>query len=930
MSKFQKLTPDRDLQCYFRQPSAVAALSRASETGFTVSGCWREQFDWAVVEWNRDNVFEHPVFRNLPDGDLSGVHLTYDETRSNCIPLDSSLFATVDWPSLRVWADPNDGTGEHVYFIPLKDHATAASGEYTAATATFTLGGTAANNDYVELVCDGEHFTYQFLYGDVDLAHAIAGLVSLINNGNPPYSGPSQVFTAAQDGTTITLTWKDATAGANANRTAVYAGATGAVSWSPAWQNFAGGASPTQWHIDLDFRSPIPGYQLMPDSSRVPVDRIPMDRVRKLRWTWAADLQPGSFQRGEFQVDVTNWTVSGTNLEYQVAGPGSWRVEDDDPGLKYTGDWHGPRDDRQYNGNYSGGSIHCTVQKGAAVSCSYQANFAHTLYLGTRYAEGTASATVVVDGGTPQAAGTSLAGEDVLVRVPLAALDSGKHTVTVTVNSEGTFWFDFFEIAVPTPDLPSFEPAAAMTLATDWDTLHSQALPPERTAWLVRSLGFTGRANHYIGALWWYEVASAGQYATATVTLGGGASFGCITTITLGTAPNQTQFAHVNYITDTPESIAKAFELLINEGATGIWASAEGAALTITSRVMGAAGNLTVAVDTGSASLTQTVSTADGADAPWLTDLAASPRINRAARDWCAAYYAALQGSGIDVAAAFSTELGNGDPSTAAGIAQRYPDGSACLVNTPALQTNFSPASLAFWQQAYADMADLMAGAGIVPYLQFGEVQWWYFCPPTDPANGDWTPLKNGGMPFYDDYTKSAFESQYERPMHVFLDPADDPAPYPEESAFLPGLIGQFTAAIMDFVRQAHPDARFEVLYPPDTNDAPLTRVVNLPAGWTPANLDCFKTENFTYTGNRDLDKARTSIALPARLGFPPGKSAHLVGIGDHTAPWDKESRLANGQKLGSVVLFALDQFCLIGYGLPLRAGSGRSLFMGA
>jgi hypothetical protein len=50
-------------------------------------------------------------------------------------------------------------------------------------------------------------------------------------------------------------------------------------------------------------------------------------------------------------------------------------------------------------------------------------------------------------------------------------------------------------------------------------------------------------------------------------------------------------------------------------------------------------------------------------------------------------------------------------------------------------------------------MANVMAAAGVQPYLQFGEVQWWYFCPPTDPANGNWTPIANGGMPFYDPYT---------------------------------------------------------------------------------------------------------------------------------------------------------------------------------
>jgi len=40
-----------------------------------------------------------------------------------------------------------------------------------------------------------------------------------------------------------------------------------------------------------------------------------------------------------------------------------------------------------------------------------------------------------------------------------------------------------------------------LTLATDWDTDHCLALPAERTAWLIKTLGFTGRANHYVGAL---------------------------------------------------------------------------------------------------------------------------------------------------------------------------------------------------------------------------------------------------------------------------------------------------------------------------------------------------------------------------------------------------------------------------------------------
>jgi hypothetical protein len=143
-------------------------------------------------------------------------------------------------------------------------------------------------------------------------------------------------------------------------------------------------------------------------------------------------------------------------------------------------------------------------------------------------------------------------------------------------------------------------------------------------------------------------------------------------------------------------------------------------------------------------------------------------------------------------------------------------------------------------------------------------------------------------------------------------------------------LIGAFTNAVMAFVKETHGDARFEVLYPPDVNDTPLNRLINFPHGdWTPAALHCLKTENFTYTGDRNLDKAFGSIQLPLELGFGSSQSSHLVGIGEYTTPWDKERRLALGANLDSVVLFALDQFCLVGYDLPLDRGTRRAVFLG-
>ena len=54
------------------------------------------------------------------------------------------------------------------------------------------------------------------------------------------------------------------------------------------------------------------------------------------------------------------------------------------------------------------------------------------------------------------------------------------------------------------------------------------------------------------------------------------------------------------------------------------------------------------------------------------------------------------------------------------------------------------------------------------------------------------------------------------------------------------------------------------------------------------------------------------------------------MGVGDSTTAWLKEARSALGKGFESVVLFALDQFCLIGYATPLPESLRRSVRMGS
>src|SRR5262249_25120626 len=157
--------------------------------------------------------------------------------------------------------------------------------------------------------------------------------------------------------------------------------------------------------------------------------------------------------------------------------------------------------------------IRRTMSQGATVTCAYAFAGTHTLYLGTRYAEIGASVSITVDGQAAGSVNLMIAGEDVLVRWPVGQFSAGTHSITVTHAgpSNKEFYFDFVELAVPQTALPVFASAGEITLATDWDTDHSIALAPERTAWLIDSMGFRGRQNHYVGALWFYELVRDGH-----------------------------------------------------------------------------------------------------------------------------------------------------------------------------------------------------------------------------------------------------------------------------------------------------------------------------------------------------------------------------------------------------------------------------------
>jgi hypothetical protein len=239
------------------------------------------------------------------------MSLSYTEARTNCIALDSLWYPTVAWPYLRIWSDVNGV--ETIYEVPITNHASAV-GSYVTAMAQFELQGTPTAGDYIELAWVDQQFNYQLTSTDT-LTTAINSLAYAIT-----VNQTTGLVTATASGNQITLTYLGAP-GSNGNRIGVYGTIHGAgtESWSPAFALFSGGQSPQAWQVSLNFSSLV-------DVNGV---SVPVTNIRKMRWTWSADVQAASFVRTEFSVVVSNWTFSGSDLLPELCAPtaGRARVE---------------------------------------------------------------------------------------------------------------------------------------------------------------------------------------------------------------------------------------------------------------------------------------------------------------------------------------------------------------------------------------------------------------------------------------------------------------------------------------------------------------------------------------------------------------------------------------------------------------------------
>lgn len=300
-------------------------------------------------------------------------------------------------------------------------------------------------------------------------------------------------------------------------------------------------------------------------------------------------------------------------------------------------------------------------------------------------------------------------------------------------------------------------------------------------------------------------------------------------------------------------------------------------------------------------------------------------------------------------------------------------------------QCTFNPATVtAYLALCYVQAANILAAAGLVPWLQFGEVGWWFFSERmseavgyaswTSPisigtvaahgfvtgqsvivagvlgctaANGTWPIVvvdtthftltgssgnaaytsggtaSGGGMAFYDAWAASvhAVGAYY----------TQDDVPSGGDATWLQSAIATHIATIIAATLAAQAGAKFELLYPCDTNNPTaywtqnepypeggrMNTAINFPAAYQAmagSGLNRLKIEALSWGSTyRNLDLIKAAAAFPFTMpnSWAAANVAYLLPIYNGGCPWQREYLTALAQSIPLMTFFALDHMTL-------------------
>ena len=957
----------------FDRRGCAAALHNASASGFTVSGCWSDLADFAVVVlFDADDQYGHLfTSRYLPDFDLTGILLDFDLAITGGMYPGSSKYQSVPWGQLS-FITAAEVPGIAALNITSTTGLAAASITYTVSSSASPPAVSAY--DRIELVYLG-NVVFDFLADATDTPSTVVnrttantnGFVGLVKQINDAHSAnPVAVpFTAVGSGSSFAITCtQPGTDGNTIQFQELHKTSTMALLPAGA-SKMTGGTDPTSMHVRIDFSAL--GIASLRQAWLTLAPPLPID---------SGGVNPTlvAFAPMEFSYVVTNWAVTdpGGIRALKIAGAGSTTASSRTAPFWFTGSWV------EQGGFFLDGFARVSGAAGDSVTLTYSCQYAHDLYLGTQVRADGGKLTSVVDGvagntvDTYANTGAPLAAR----RLVKSGVAAGTHQVVLTIssakNAASSGWncvLDFVQAVVRTDVVLPAQTYANVNVACDYDTGQTYQIAPARALWILDQLGFHGDIDFYAGVFFALKrMRVGGRFHFATVTLGGifatGTGFGDgdAVFVTLG----GTGFGAAVYPADTLTTLAQRLVDGINGLFVGVRAAPTGTAGQFTVTQLSPINGFTLGVSK-SAGATGTIAMvgdiATGNEGVWGVDASQTSPLNRAFADYLADFAGIVHGKSQTMTVAFSQELlAPPDANTAGGAwTQRFADGSQVLTatafgswgagvveyvstvagftriqwtghgqvtgniahlvgsggggvwritvvdadhfdlttqvsNTGAyapvigdtgffeLQTSqccFNPATVtAYLIACYQQAAGILNAAGLTPWLQLGEVGWWFYSrlmseavgyaswtapvsigtpaahgfdtgqnvivagiAGTTAANGTWPFVKTdathgtltgsngnanyvagtgtvsgGGMAYYDAYTAAEAVLGFSRPLASFWTQDDDPASHASDVALLVGLLYAHMHAIASAVKAAYPAAKFEWLLPMDVN----------------------------------------------------------------------------------------------------------------
>ncbi len=756
----QKFDPSRTMHLRgFDRRGAAAALHSASANACRLSGVFRSADDFAVlVLHDVDNRFEHNSIRYLPDGDLSGMTLSFDLLYQGLQPIDSPKFQSVPWGRLSYLTMSGTAGEIDLFEGPAGVSAVQVGGDYAAASAVVTFEDNGIQGyDRVTLWYQNIAFDYIMPYPlPADpLGSAIDALESQINGFNWPAAQPTLALRAARSGNTLGLT---AARYGTANATGQtvdwvsgnkFAGLAAGDSIRLGGAEYVIASVASKEQLTLTAPAASDGtYNYLADRGGVDGDTIRIYRLAKnsnfttteetvqltggssaatwrvgldfsalglddLRQCWLT-LAPRLTDSTEYS--DTEWDVTFSNIAVtdpngkrplKIAGPGSVRIGNRSAAVEYPGSaWT----DRY--GFYDQGRARVSSSShGDAIIARYRCQHTHDLYLGAELGPAGTSIAASLDGDTATGHTTQLGvSPPVVSLIKLREnLPPGEHELLVSSDGLGDFVFDHVLAAVPGDVNDPPEPYADSSAATDYDTDAAYKLSPQRLVWQLRKLGFEGDINHFQGNFFHYQRrkrAGTGTRNTYQVTFSGAWAVNDTIFIDIdkflsggGTSIGKTVFP-----ADTNESIARHFAYFINGSFVALYAEAAGDTLTIRPRANLQGFTIATRIETGNGSgaIAESGNVRKGGEGVWELDATQPNKLNYAARKWLADFSAEIAANGMTATVAYNLEGYNPPDATAEPWTARYWSGEK--VRT----------SVGFGSEAEARIVSASETAGVV------------------------------------------------------------------------------------------------------------------------------------------------------------------------------------------------------------------------